>query len=306
MSLPRRWGPLLLWSLLMLVISLIPLAIGWGRLPDPVATHWGFAGDADASMPRLAVPLLMVGLVGVGLLTTSLFRAGKEPTPEAFAMVGLMGGMGTALVGLVVYLNWEAASWAEAGTFNLWHVGLVLAGAFAGGATGFVLGRRWYPVRSVTAAGPMIEVAPGERVSWVGRASVRWPLLLLGGAALVFVGVPDIGAWLAGLFVILALAFMQVEANVDNDGLTIRLGGIPVRRIALDRVSSARAIDLEPAQWGGWGWRASPNGSAIVLRRGEALELTFTGGRRFAVTVDDAATGAALLNGLLARLLGET
>jgi hypothetical protein len=79
-----------------------------------------------------------------------------------------------------------------------------------------------------------------------------------------------------------------------------------VRRIALDKVSSARAIDLEPAQWGGWGWRASPNGSAIVLRRGEALELTFKGGRRFAVTVDDAATGAALLNGLVARLLGET
>jgi hypothetical protein len=51
--------------------------------------------------------------------------------------------------------------------------------------------------------------------------------------------------------------------------------------------------------------RAAPNGSAIVLRRGEALELTFRGGRRFAVTVDDAATGAALLNGLVARHLGE-
>lgn len=307
MSVSRRWAPLLLWSLLMLVISLIPLAVGWGRIPDPVATHWGFAGDADASLPRAAVPLLMVGLIGVGLLTTSLFRAGKEPTPEAFAMVGLMGGLGTALLGLVVYLNWDAASWEEAGTFNLWHVGIVLVGVFAGGAAGFVAGRRWSPERPVTTAdGPVIEVAPGERVSWVGRASVRWPLLLLGGAALVLVGVPDVGPWLAGLFVLLALAFMQVEANVNNDGLTIRLSGIPVRRIALEKVSSARAIDLEPAQWGGWGWRASPHGSAIVLRRGEALELTFTGGRRFAVTVDDAATGAALLNGLVARLLGET
>lgn len=145
MSSSRRWGPLLLWSLLMLVISLLPLAIGWGGLPDPVATHWGFAGNADASMPLAAVPLLMVGLIGVGLLTTSLFRAGKEPTPEAFAMVGLMGGLGTALVGLVVYLNWDAASWDEAGTFNPWHVGLVLAGAFAGGAAGFVVGRRCIP-----------------------------------------------------------------------------------------------------------------------------------------------------------------
>jgi hypothetical protein len=30
--------------------------------------------------------------------------------------------------------------------------------------------------------------------------------------------------------------------------------------------------------------------------------VTFENGRRFAVTVDDAATGAALVNGLVARL----
>ena len=74
-------------------------------------------------MPLATVPLLIVALIGVGLLTTSLFRAGKEPTPEAFAMVGLMGGLGIALVGLLVYLNWDAASWDEAGLFNLWHGG---------------------------------------------------------------------------------------------------------------------------------------------------------------------------------------
>jgi hypothetical protein len=116
---------------------------------------------------------------------------------------------------------------------------------------------------------------------------------------------PGWGLWSGGLVGLLALAFLQVEANVNNDGLTVRLGGIPVRRIRVEKISSARAIDLEPAKWGGWGWRAAPNGSAIVLRRGEAMELTFLGGRRFAVTVDDAATGAALLNGLVARHLGE-
>ena len=58
MSLWRRWGPLLVWSLVVLVVSLLPLAVGWGRLPDPVATQWGFAGNADASKPHAAVPLL--------------------------------------------------------------------------------------------------------------------------------------------------------------------------------------------------------------------------------------------------------
>jgi hypothetical protein len=186
-------------------------------------------------------------------------------------------------------------------------VGLVLAGAFVGGLVGFALGRKLHPERSASSKdGPVIEVAPGERVSWVGRTSVRWPLLLLGSATVLFLVLPDWGIWLGSLLGVLALALMQVEANVNNDGLTVRLGGIPVRRIRIAKISSARAIDLEPAEWGGWGWRASPHGSAIVLRRGEALELTFRGGRRFAVTVDDAETGAALVNGLVARLLGET
>jgi hypothetical protein len=301
----RGWVPILWWAAGVLAVSLLPLALGWSHLPDRVATHWGVNGNPDGNMALIAVPWLMVGLIGVGLLTTSLFRMEGAPTPEGFAMIGLMGGLGTALTGLLVHLNWDTATWDEAGRFDPWHVGLVLAGAFVGGLGGFALGRRFHPERSASRRdGPVIEVAPGERVSWVGRTTVRWPLLLLGVAILLFVVLPHWGVWLGALLVAAALASMQVEANVNNDGLTIRLGGIPVRRIRIGKISSARAIDLEPAEWGGWGWRASPNGSAIVLRRGEALELTFSGGRRFAVTVDDAETGAALLNGLVARLLG--
>ncbi len=302
----RQWRRLLGFSLAVFVIGLIPLMIGWAFLPDPVASHWGASGAPDGSLPRAALPLLMVGLIVVALLTTSLFRVEGEPTAEAFGMVGLLGGMGVALMTLTVMLNWDVASWEQAGSFAFWHVGVVLVGAFGGGVTGFLLGRRWYPTRTTTMAdGPVIEVAPGERVSWVGRTSVRWPLSFLGLAVGAYLLIPGWGVWLAILFVLIGLAMMQVEANVNNDGLVVRLGGIPVRRIGLDRVSSARSIDLEPAEWGGWGWRASPNGSAIVLRRGDALELTFLGGRRFAVTVDDAATGAALLNGLVARRVGE-
>jgi hypothetical protein len=303
----RDWGPILWWSAGVLAASLLPLAVGWAHLPDPVAIHWGVDGDPDGSLGLIVVPWLSVGLTAVALLTTSLFRMEGAPTPEGFAMVGLMGGLGTALMGLLVHLNWDAATWDEAGRFNPWHVGLVLAGAFVGGLVGFALGRKLHPERSASSKdGPVIEVAPGERVSWVGRTSVRWPLLLLGSATVLFLVLPDWGIWLGSLLGVLALALMQVEANVNNDGLTVRLGGIPVRRIRIAKISSARAIDLEPAEWGGWGWRASPHGSAIVLRRGEALELTFRGGRRFAVTVDDAETGAALVNGLVARLLGET
>ena len=302
----RRWGRLLLWSGAMIVLGLLPLVIAWGQLPDPVATHWGLTGEPNGSMPLIWLPLLQVGIVAIGLLTTSLFRVEGEPTPEAFAMIGLMGGLGFALSVSMVQLNWGIEVWTDASGFTLWHLLGVLIGAFLGGVAGYLLGRHWYPTKETSGVkGPVVDVAAGERVSWVGRTAVRWPVFLLGGAAILFVLIPGWGRWLAVLFRVLTILFLQVEANVNNDGLRIRLGGIPVKKYKLENIESARAIDLEPAAWGGWGWRASPNGWAIVLRRGDALEITLRGGRKFAVTVDDAATGAALLNGLVARFVRE-
>jgi hypothetical protein len=68
-------------------------------------------------------------------------------------------------------------------------------------------------------------------------------------------------------------------------------------------IASGRAIDLRPRDWGGWGYRGSlrlAGRAGWVLRAGEALELTLTDGRRFAVTVDGAAGAAEVLASLLA------
>lgn len=108
------WGRLLAWSGLMVLIGLVPLIVGWSHLPDPVATHWGIGGVPDGQMSLAALPLLVIGIVAIGLFTTSLFRLEGKPTAEAFAMVGLMGGLGSALMISVVYLNWDAPVWSEA------------------------------------------------------------------------------------------------------------------------------------------------------------------------------------------------
>lgn len=168
-----------------------------------------------------------------------------------------------------------------------------------------MIGRRWYPLPEgepfIDAA--IIDVAEGETVSWVGTCSVTWPLFLLGGFATVFLFLADWFKWLAIAFVVLALLFSRVYVTVNDDGLQVRLGGrVRARTISLVRIKRARSIDVEPAAWGGWGWRVTSGASAIVLRRGDGIEVTFHNGRRFAVTVDDAATGAALLNGLVTRL----
>ena len=290
------------WAVTLLLIGLIPLALGWSQLPEEVAIHWGWSGEPDGSMALALVPLLMVALLGVGWLIGVLFRVDGEPTAEAFVVLGLMGGLATALTGLIVGLNRGVGSWEDAGRFEPWHVGVVLVGMLVGGLTGLTLGRKWCPPRRPSLVDPPVMViGPGERVSWVGRASAKWPLFLIGIAASTFLFLPGWGLWLGGLLLVIALVFTHVEASVDDRGLRVRLGGIPVRRISMANISSARPIDLEPTDWGGWGWRAVPNGSAIVLRRGEALELTLSSGRRFAVTVDDAAVGAAVVNGLIVR-----
>ncbi|MGC2241792.1 MAG: DUF1648 domain-containing protein [Acidimicrobiia bacterium] len=302
----RKWGLLLAWSATVLLICLAPLAVGWSHLPDQVATHWDGSGTPDGSIALSVVPLVSLGLIALALLTTPLFRVEGEPSAESFAMVGLLGGLALALNLALVGLNWDVPTWEQADTFAWLDIVLILLSALVGAGVGYTLGRRAQPVRiAATTKEESIEVAPAENVSWVGRVSVRWPLFLLGGGALLTLAVPVVGPWLGGLMVLSALALMNVEANVNNDGLTVRLGGIPVRRIALGGVSSARSIDLEPAAWGGWGWRANSGATALVLRRGEALEVTLNGGRRFAVTVDDPATGAALLNGLVSRRLGD-
>jgi hypothetical protein len=290
------------WCVLCLVVYFIALP----NLPSEVAIHWGADGTADGSAPVWMI-LFVAGLcIAVGVLLSIQFRINSEPSMEAFAILGMMGGLALAVTLLTAVANWGIADWQDAASLSVWSIVAVFVIPMIGLFVGIVMGRVWYPIKDlpVSRAGSdveMTEIAKGERVSWVGRARVRWLSLTMFGFALVFLFVfPDLPLWILLPLIGLGLVFTQVEANVTNDGLKIRLGGLPVRRIAIDAISSARAIDLEPAEWGGWGWRFAPGRSAIVLRRGDALEVTFNDGKRFAITVDTPGEGAALLNGLVA------
>jgi Domain of unknown function (DUF1648) len=301
----RDWARLLVWAAVVLAIGLIPLAVGWSHLPDPVASHWGISGAPNGSMARVFSPAIMIGMVLLGLAVAYLFRVDGGPTAEAYVMVGLFGGIGLAIDLTMVQLNWGVPTWEAARSFTWWHLGLVFVLAFLGGAAGFALGKRFHPQAPPGPSDrPTIVLAPGQSVAWHAAATVRWPLVLTGVGLILLLVLSGPLAWLALPLIIVSLPLMHVAVSVEDDWVRVRLGGIPVRRIAISTVSSARPIELEPTEWGGWGWRVSPGASAIVLRRGPALEITFATGRRFAVTVDAPATGAALINGLLSRLAG--
>lgn len=295
---------LLAWSALWLALAGLTYALALPNLPAEVAVHWDGTGLADGSAPSWAIPAIAAGVMAIGLVLSVQFRIGSEPSMEAFAVIGMLGGLGFAVTLITVVANWGVSEWTEASSLSLWAIAGIFVISILGLLAGIVIGRALYPIKELQSPDegdlPATEVAAGERVSWVGRARVRWMTMALFAVAIVLLFVfPEIPVWVFLGVAGIGVVFSQVEANVTNDGLRVRLGGLPVRKIALGEVSSARSIDLEPTEWGGWGWRVAPGRSAIVLRRGEALEVTFKNGRRFAITVDDSLAGAALLNGLV-------
>jgi hypothetical protein len=109
-----------------------------------------------------------------------------------------------------------------------------------------------------------------------------WPLLVVGA-----------------LIVIVVVAMCWWVVRVDRTGLTIRsTTGWPRIHVPLDEVVRADVIEVRPLRdFGGWGLRVGRHGRVgVVLRSGQALLVQRTGGRSVAVTVDDAATAAGLLN----------
>lgn len=146
---------------------------------------------------------------------------------------------------------------------------------------------------------------------WTGRASNRVQWLLAGaGAAFLALGIEIavdyagdagivallmavIGCLAAGLLILFGtLAFVHVAVTVDAEAVEVRCGhiGLPRRRIRLTEVEAAEYLPrITPQRWGGWGYRWRPErGTAVIVRRGEGLELRLGDGKLFTVTVDDA------------------
>jgi hypothetical protein len=90
---------------------------------------------------------------------------------------------------------------------------------------------------------------------------------------------------------------------VDRRGLrlTSAVAGVPLKRIPLTDIISAAAEQIDPADWGGWGYRVAPGRSALVLRAGPGLVLRLRDGRRFAITVDRPQNPATLVAALQAQ-----
>ncbi|MER6214572.1 MULTISPECIES: DUF1648 domain-containing protein [unclassified Streptomyces] len=288
-----------------------------GRLPEPVATHWGAgSGGPDGSMPLWAA-VAFPALVWVAVVAGVAFAARRGPVP-GWGRAALASG-GVLLTGAqasIVRANLDAPDWRQAGPVPGWGVAVMAAVALLAGVGAAAPWRREAGEGEPAGEGPSMEVPEGERVVWLSGAVNPWLRLLAGVLALGALGVLLAGVAglagaagaAAGLWVsagglactaLVVLGCSSVRVRVTQRGLEVAFGplGYPVRRWAAEDVESARVEVRTPARVGGWGYRISGLGTTVMLRGGACLVVRARG-RDFAVSVDDAARGAALLNSL--------
>ena len=294
------------------------------QVPATIAVHWNAAGEADGFAPAWTQPLA-TAVLGLGLplliaLTSlpGLRRGDGGPTYR------LMGATAAAVAALVtVALTWTFAmqagldTAAEAPTVWAALVASFVAGAVVGVAAWFAQPREEATDAAAAPATPL-ALAANERVLWMrtsgmsrGAAiTVVAAVLLVAGSAVVawVTGAEPLLAWIltgtALLLLVFAATTLAFHVRVDETGLHVdSVLGLPRLHVPLADIASAARVDVSPmGEFGGWGLRLGAGRRfGVVLRSGEAIEVLRRSGTRFAVTVDDAGTGASLLEGLVER-----
>lgn len=297
------------WRFVAAVVVLIAAAgvapaLAWSRLPGQVAVHWGIHGRPDTFVSRPWSIVVTSGLTLVVIVVALLFHrfAGGRPVARAVeAFVMFFAALFAAITVMVMVMN--AASAAPARIPPVLGLALVAVALLVV----LVVYGKSFAGRGV--GGLELRSAGDEHIRWRGTAHARWPLMVgaLFAVAAALVAVMW-NVWLGGVLIVPALAAIAlagIEVVVDDAGMAVRyFGGLrwPASRIRREEIREVAAIDVRPAQYGGWGYRGSLrllDKAAVNLRSGPGLRLELTGGKVFVVTVDDAEQGERSLRSLL-------
>lgn len=289
--------------------------------PDPVATHWG-VGGANAFGPASTYLWLFLG-VGLGipllLVVTTLVSVGDGWGGAARLLGALAAGMsvfaGVLSIGSLL-IQRDLPPGSEVPGIGA-VMGLSLGGLVVAGALAWLVQPRVRTAPGRTLAPRQeVRVAAGERVVWLGTATMPGGALIL--LAVVLVGLTGLaafmllagveGGWVVAVVTVVVaaalVATVSYRIRVTPEGFAARaLLGRPRIDVPLAEIESVRAVDVSPfGEFGGWGWRISVDGrSGIVTRRGPAIEIVRSGHGPFIVTVDGAEEAAALLRAYMNR-----
>jgi len=286
-------------------------------LPDPVATHFGPDLAADGFGSPAGFIAWTAGTAAVLTAAYAVLASRGSAGGVTRGAAGFLTGTVVLLSSLLVTTLAPQAGLADAAGFRLpvWGIAVPFIAAIAGGILmASVLKPPPAADDSVPAAEP-VAVSGSTRAVWFGRAHSPWPVLLAVGVAVVAVAASAVvtirdgstaSAIVLGvillLMAVLWAVMLSVRVRVDAKGIHWRfLPGIPRGSLGYDSIRAVEAVQIRPLDWGGWGYRISGKGTAILLRGGEGLRIERAKGADLYVTVDDAARGAALAQGFLYR-----
>lgn len=292
------------------------------RLPDPLPVHWDFSGAVDGTATLAIFFAVVLGVTTLLALGVTACIALVRP-PVAARMVASLVMFGVwimAGVWLVTVLAADGAGRAQDVALP-WYavIALVLVPVVIGIAAYALLPGRWQdtwgPAGAGEARASSLVLAPGEVVMWLDQARSRVmqviaAVLVLGGLAAVLwlPAEAAIGATIVAVVLIAVAALLawmsQITVLIDERGVHTLWGPLywPRGLIPLAQITAVRAEHINPLQWGGWGYRISRRGTAVVIRRGPGLVIS-RGGHRpdHAITLPHATEGAEVLNALIAR-----
>ncbi|GAA2840097.1 uncharacterized protein DUF1648 [Leucobacter komagatae] len=310
----------------LVVVGVIVTLVWLPRLPNPVAVHWNGAGVADGfGSPMLGLFLFPVA----GLTMAALYflqRApnwvtGQRPGGDIWGPINRLTpaialGGATTIFSLDIITTAIQLDLADARQLEP-NLAVSIMPAVIGitaAALGYFAQPRLRLLAPVEAeSGEVLDLAPAERVAWVGSIGVSRAYFWIMGASLVVlvaclilvasirpaepVGVAIVAVSLLAVLV-LTVTCMRFNVRIDERGFEARsFVGWPVVRVPAGQVTDVEVSDIHPfGEFGGWGWRISVDGKVgIVMRAGEGIRVTRSRGRPLVVTLDDADSAAAAL-----------
>ncbi|UNK69897.1 DUF1648 domain-containing protein [Microbacterium sp. H1-D42] len=316
-----------------LLITAAVIATWLPELPDPIATHWGTSG-VDGFAPKWAAIALPLGVGGGTVALMALIGAFGHRMPQSSTTQQVqawgptsrfLGGMGLGIALFISYIGLVTAGLQRglADATQTPDIGRWIPIAFVlllgGTALGWFLQPR-SPERAAEAGAQVagITLQCAERAAWFGTAKMaRGATIGLVGTMLLMLVLSFVilaqeagGGWIllgtTALLLVLVATMLVFRVQVSDGGLQVRsILGWPNTRIPLDRIERIEVVQIAPmAEFGGWGWRIGVDGRrGVVLRAGEALQVTDSRGKVFVVTVDGAREAAAVLESLRERAM---
>ncbi|MET0955410.1 MAG: hypothetical protein ABWY68_05625 [Cryobacterium sp.] len=303
----ERFAAATLW-LPVLIVS-VTATLWYPRLPAMLPIQWDGTGVSSTAPTVVVIGITgAIALLGAvtGLITLADAAADirRGLVFAAGCAAGLSAGVWLVSAGLVLVTGSAEPS------AGAWPLLGVLAGVY--GVIPWALSPR-RPVERELHSPATVPLSASETGAWFTTVKVPVFLWLAGILALLTVAIAALSAVLGGagaasslttgLVAVLCLAFARLRVSVDRRGLRVVSGllRVPLKRLPLDQVVSARAEHIRPTEWGGWGYRVLPGRSAIVVAGGPGIVVQRTNGTLFAVTVPEPELPAALLTTLAAR-----